>query len=159
MIRNKLIAGVDGFESVAARKHTFHIRHLRCVEVGEVERFERGAVSEHIVHICHILGVEVCEIERFERPAVTEHIAHIRHVLGVKILNAFYCGQIRAVIEPHITARWSCIGKRSIENHLLDLFIYSRPTTIKVISSFGLGRTAFECKRSCASFKLGISRI
>ena len=135
LARNKLIAGVDGCESGAAIEYIPHIRHLRCIEVAEVERGERGAVKEHTVHI--------------------------RHLLGVKILNAFYCGQIRADSEPVITARWSCIGKRSIEDHLLDFFFLVKPLRIalpliKLISSCGHGNSASECKRSCAFVKLGI---
>ena len=135
LARNKLIADEDGCESGAAIEHIAHIRHIRCIEVAEVERGERGAVKEHT--------------------------AHIRHLLGVKILNAFYCGQIRAPSEPVITARGSCTGKRSIEDHLIDLFSFViplriAPPLIKLISSFGLGSSASECKRSCAFVKLGI---
>ena len=41
LVRNKLIAGVDGGESLAVRKHVIHIRHLLCIEVSEIERGER----------------------------------------------------------------------------------------------------------------------
>ena len=40
LVRNKLIADEDGCESGAAHEHIAHIRHLRCVEVSEVERGE-----------------------------------------------------------------------------------------------------------------------
>ena len=39
-VRNKLIADEDGCESGAAHEHIAHIRHLRCVEVSEVEQGE-----------------------------------------------------------------------------------------------------------------------
>ena len=90
----------------------------------------------------------------------------MRHILGVKIFDALYFGQILAAIEPTKTARGSYVGKRSIEDHRLDLFFLRIPlrgvrSHVKVISSFGLGsgKTVFECKRSCAFVKLGISLI
>ena len=114
------------------------------------------------MHIRHLLGVEIREVERGESFAFNEHITHIRHILGVKIFDALYFGQIIAAREPVITARGSCVGKRSIEDHCLDFFplgiippwiVNSR---VKVISSCGLGSSASESKRSCAFVKLGI---
>ena len=116
------------------------------------------------MHIRHLLGVEIREVERGENFAAIEHKTHIRHILGVKILDALYSGQIIAAREPTITARGSCVGKRSIEYHCLDFFLFwAIPppwivnSHVKVISSFGLGSSASESKRSCAFVKLGIS--
>ena len=213
LARNKLIAGVDGFESRAVIEHKMHIRHIRSVETSEVERgesvtipehvphirhirsveaseIERGesftihehfphirhirsveasevergesvTIPEHACHICHIPCIEISEVERREFLTSTEHDTHIRHILGVKILDALYCGQISAIPEPLITARWSCVSKRSIEDHFLDFIFMRKPPwvrcfQIKRISYFGLGKAASECKRSCTFVKLGI---
>lgn len=116
------------------------------------------------MHTRHIRCVEVCEVERGESVAQSEHTLHRRHLLGVKILDAFYIGQFSAVIEPIITNRGSCIGKRSIKDHLFDILSLRFPSRmfpflhIKVISSFG-GSAVFECKRSCAFVKHGITLI
>ena len=138
-----------------------HIRHIRSVKASEVERGESATIPEHAPHTRHIRSVEASEVERREILTSTEHGTHIRHILGVKILDALYCGQISAIKEPPTTARWSCVSKRSIEDHFLDFIFMRKPLRvgcfhIKRISSFGLGKAASECKRSCTFVKLGI---
>ena len=146
---------------MTANEHHIHICHIRSVEASEVERREL-TVTEHGIHIRHIPCTEISEVERREIWTVKEHTAHIRHILGVKILDALYICQFRAVTEPVITARWSCVSKRSFEDHFLDFISMRRPPPrfgcfqIKRISSFGLGKAASECKRSCTFVKLGI---
>ena len=81
---NKLIAGVDGCESRAAREHSLHISHIRSIEICDVERGEILAVVKHITHTLHISNIELGDVEQFETYAFIEHFRHIRHFLGIE---------------------------------------------------------------------------
>ena len=110
----------------------------------------------------HIRCIELRDVERFKFYTGSKHIAHIFHVLSIQILNTFNFGQRGTLIEPPITARWSCICKRSIEDHLLDIFSLGIPARIviphiKIISSFGLDSLVAESKSFSGIIKLGIS--
>ena len=45
-------------------KHPAHIRHLRDVEVGNVEFRQTRATREHLVHTRHRRGIEVGKVQR-----------------------------------------------------------------------------------------------
>ena len=161
-VRNKLIAGEDSLESWANREHKGHLLHALCIEIREVKRREFFTAPKHVWHIRHLFCIEVRDVERGKRIAAIEHPAHVRHILGIQILNTYNFGQIIAIIEPPITARWSCIGKRSIEDYLLDIFFLGIPPQIvrfhiKVISSCRLYSLVAECKSSSSIVKLSIS--
>ena len=69
----------------------------------------------------------MCNIKRDETWADIEHIAHILHILGIKILYAFYLRQISETLEPRITIRRSCIGKRGFEYNFGNFTVVSVP--------------------------------
>jgi hypothetical protein len=56
-------------------------------------------------------------VKRVDTRTGSEHTAHIRHILGIKIHYAFYVLQLVEILEPSITTRRSCIGKRGIEHN------------------------------------------
>ena len=114
-------------ETWAASEHIAHILYIRCIEMSNVEFCEPWARTKHISHTRHIPGIEMCNIKRGEWRAESEHIAHIRHILGIKILYAFYLLQFNEILEPRITTRRSCIGKRGLEHNLGNVIFVSVP--------------------------------
>ena len=96
-------------------------------------------------------NVEFCEIW-----AGPEHIGHIRHILGIKILYSFYLRQIIEWLEPLITTRRSCIGKRSIEHNLGNIIIvvsapsWLRLATIECILIFAQNLLVSTTECQCA---------
>ena len=92
-----------------------------------IKRDETWAAIEHTAHTRHISGIEMCNIKRDETWAAIEHIAHIRHILGIKILYAFYLLQFNEILEPRITTRRSCIGKRGFEYNFGNFSVVSVP--------------------------------
>ena len=82
----------------AISKHPAHIRHLRGVEVRNIEFFQTRATIEHLVHIRHRRGVEVGNVECRQTRATREHRTHMFHRRGIEVRN-IQRRQTKATIE------------------------------------------------------------
>ena len=80
-------------QTKAKREHPFHIRHLRGIEVGNIEFRQTRAIIEHRVHIRHLRGIEVGDIQRRQTRTTIEHSTHIRHRRGVEVFKSFDSGE------------------------------------------------------------------
>ena len=110
------------FEVCAAREHARTISNLsRNKIVAGVDGCESVAVKEHIGHMLHLRSVEASKVERIEILTIIEHTSHIRHIRCIQIFKT--CNSLQAIefSKETIQRCWSVCNETLIENDTLDI--------------------------------------
>ena len=112
-------------------KHLIHIRHLRGVEIRNIEFFQTRATREHLTHICYRGGVELKDVEIRQTRTTLKHPCHIRYCRGVEVLKAYDYGECFEIRKPRFRSYRAVILERIIKlycgDHIIRRFICSSP--------------------------------